>query len=346
MTAQKRTSPIEDMMMLASKLPWWGGILLALVSYLILHLIASRPVAPLGGPGQMGDFMAKSLVRTFAMFGQLILPVVFSVGAIISAINAARQKKLYDNVAARPDVSALNEISWQDFERLVSEYYRRRGFKVTHEGGNGHDGGIDLVLRQKSESYLVQCKQWRAYKVGVQPVREFYGVMASRRAAGGYFITSGEFTGEALAFARGLNLELVDGRKLRQMIDIARKVAALSNIPDEPQKTARTPVCPQCGAEMKTRVARQGSQAGKEFWGCVNYPKCKGTRPLEDTSRAGWVAPDASEQSSAVSVLEKRNCPQCGNEMTLRQFQSGPKSGQQFHACSICKKGWPVQQAG
>ncbi|WP_277059062.1 restriction endonuclease, partial [Trichlorobacter lovleyi] len=99
--------------------------------------------------------------------------------------------------------------------RLIAEYYRRSGFQVTREGGNGPDGGIDLVLRQKTETYLVQCKQWKAYKVGVQPVREFYGVMASRGAAGGYFVTSGEYTEEAKSFVLGLNVELVDGRKLR-----------------------------------------------------------------------------------------------------------------------------------
>ena len=42
-------------------------------------------------------------------------------------------------------------------------------------GGQGADGGIDLVLRKGSERFLVQCKQWRAYKVGVNVVRELYG---------------------------------------------------------------------------------------------------------------------------------------------------------------------------
>lgn len=32
--------------------------------------------------------------------------------------------------------------------------------------------------------------------------------------------------------------------------------------------------CPQCGGRLVPRVARQGSGAGKTFWGCSNYPKC------------------------------------------------------------------------
>ena len=32
--------------------------------------------------------------------------------------------------------------------------------------------------------------------------------------------------------------------------------------------------CPQRGGRLVPRVARQGSGAGKTFWGCSNYPKC------------------------------------------------------------------------
>jgi restriction system protein len=280
--ARKKASPIEDMIMIVSKLPWWAGLALSLGSYLVLHAIASRPVMPSAAtPGQLGDVVAKSLFTTMAMFGQFVLPIAFGFGALLSGISSLRQKKLYDKVATRPGVASLNEMSWADFERLVSEYYRRNGFQVTREGGNGPDGGIDLVLRQGNEKYLVQCKQWKAYKVGVQPVREFYGVMSSRGVAGGFFVTSGEYTDDAKSFAQGLNITLIDGRRLRQMIDVAGKsVAASVSSPISTQSEAASPVCPKCNSEMKRRVARQGANAGKEFWGCIAYPKCNGIRPI------------------------------------------------------------------
>lgn len=280
--ARKKKSPFEDMILIVSKLPWWVGLTLALVSYLILHAIASRQVMhATATPLQMGDAVAKGLITTMAMFGQFLLPIAFGFGALLSGITALRQKKLYEKVVARPGVAALNEMSWGNFERLVSEYYRRNGFQVAHEGGNGPDGGIDLVLRQKSETYLVQCKQWKAYKVGVQPVREFYGVMSARGVAGGYFVTSGEYTEEAKAFAQGLNIILIDGRKLREMIDVASKTILVA-APAPTLSAAPSPVCPKCSSEMKKRVARQGANAGNEFWGCVAYPKCNGTSPVLD----------------------------------------------------------------
>ena len=34
-------------------------------------------------------------------------------------------------------------------------------------------------------------------------------------------------------------------------------------------------VCPKCGAPMIRRKAAKGSNAGKEFYGCSNYPRCR-----------------------------------------------------------------------
>jgi restriction system protein len=50
--------------------------------------------------------------------------------------------------------------------------------------------------------------------VGVDVVRELYGVMAATGAAGGFVVTSGRFTEDAASFARGRNVMLVDGPKL------------------------------------------------------------------------------------------------------------------------------------
>jgi len=36
------------------------------------------------------------------------------------------------------------------------------------------------------------------------------------------------------------------------------------------------PNCPKCGAKMVLRTAKSGQKAGKQFWGCLNYPQCRG----------------------------------------------------------------------
>ena len=41
------------------------------------------------------------------------------------------------------------------------------------------------------------------------------------------------------------------------------------------QQDAESLVCPRCGAPMVKRKAKKGANAGKEFYGCSNYPKCR-----------------------------------------------------------------------
>ncbi|MBU5611679.1 restriction endonuclease [Geomonas azotofigens] len=338
MARKQRTSPIEDLVAVASKFPWWVSVVLAIVSYLTLHAMAARPIMPAtAAPGQMGDAAVKGLYVVLAMFGQIILPVAFLFAAVMSFFQSLKQRKLYETVKSRADVGALNEMSWGEFETLVAEHFKRKGFEVAREGGNGPDGGIDLVLRKGREKHLVQCKQWKAYKVSVQPVREFYGVMAAAGAAAGYFVTSGTFTEDAKAFVRGLNLELIDGQKLKSMIVQVVKVAPASSSPSVDPTVA--PPCPKCGAVMQIRVARKGANAGQKFWGCSIYPKCNGTQ-IVTVAGPTPTLPDAT----AVQPKEekKRNCPDCGSELVLRKFQSGPKEGQSFYGCLPCKKAWPA----
>jgi very-short-patch-repair endonuclease len=44
------------------------------------------------------------------------------------------------------------------------------------------------------------------------------------------------------------------------------------------------PQCPKCGAAMKLRIASKGANPGAKFWGCSNYPNCRGIIPIQDVS--------------------------------------------------------------
>ncbi len=37
------------------------------------------------------------------------------------------------------------------------------------------------------------------------------------------------------------------------------------------------PLCPICNSGMVVRIAKQGFNAGGEFWGCTKFPNCRGT---------------------------------------------------------------------
>ena len=48
----------------------------------------------------------------------------------------------------------------------------------------------------------------------------------------------------------------------------------------EQQKTA-IKSCPQCGSAMELRTAVMGTTAGKKFWGCTTFPRCRAIAALE-----------------------------------------------------------------
>ncbi len=124
---------------------------------------------------------------------------------------------------------------------------------------------------------------------GVDVVRELYGVMAAKGAAGGFVVTSGRFTEDAAGFANGRNVMLIDGPKLYGLIRQVQssKASALAQptatSPAEaamPVDAVSAPACPVCSMSMVKRTAKRGANAGSEFWGCSGYPACRGTRQI------------------------------------------------------------------
>lgn len=292
--ARKKTSPAEDIMDLVAMFPWWVGVVAAFVSYVVLHRMASPPKVVITNPGQVTDLMVTTWFAGIATIGQFILPILCLFGALGSFLKRKKREGLVTLVAAADDPASLRQMSWREFEMLVGEAFRLQGFQVTELGGNGADGGVDLVLRKDTEIHLVQCKQWKAFKVGVTTVRELFGVMAHKGATAGYVVTSGDFTADALSFARGKNLQLIDGPRLFQMIQMARRSMATKQggaasrrsgprlvhsvaAPTPAPASSSTPSCPRCTAAMVRRKARKGPNAGSYFWGCSRYPDCFGT---------------------------------------------------------------------
>lgn len=279
MVRNKKQNMFEDLTAIAASFPWWVGILLALVTYLFLHHYAVAVVALSLSPGQMGANVVHQLGKSLAMFGQYLVPLAFLIGAGISAYGRHKRTTLITGVKKASSANALNTMSWQEFEMLVGEAFRRKGYAVAETGGGRADGGVDLVLNKDGEKFLVQCKQWKALKVGVVTIRELYGVMAAGGAAGGFVVTSGVFTREAKAFAEGRNIELVDDAKLMSMIKQAQQQPRSSVVRTQLSAqistiAASNPCCPRCGSAMVKRAAKQD---GNAFWGCSTFPKCRGT---------------------------------------------------------------------
>jgi restriction system protein len=226
------------------------------------------PLVVLKGPLGTAFAGAARVLGVFAAVG-------IAVFAALAALHQWRARRLFDQ---QTGLESIRRLTWRDFERVIAEAYRRRGYTVTENGGGGADGGVDLVL-SKEGTVLVQCKQWQALRVGVKEVRELFGILTAEKAEGAILIASGLFTEEARAFAAGKPLELIDGTGLLTLIGTTQDGASppASRTPSLRPAQSSAPACPRCGQAMVLRTAQQGPRAGSQFWGCSKYPSCRGT---------------------------------------------------------------------
>jgi len=293
MMRRKKRGAADDLFSIAAAIPWGAGLVLAVVSYFFIHHYAVAEVPIAIATNQVGQMVAGQLVKSLATYGQYLVPFIFLAGALASFLGRKKREALVRDAAEGNSAEVVRKMSWQDFELFVGEIFRMRGFSVAESGGGGADGGIDLTLRKGKEVFLVQCKRWREFKVPVNVIRELYGVMAAQGAAGGFVITSGVFTTDAQSFAKGRNIELVDGEALEKMLIASSKLAANNHItpktseqvvvpaPETAVVSDTNPACPRCGIPMIQRVAKKGPTTGQLFWGCAEFPKCTGVRKFE-----------------------------------------------------------------
>lgn len=192
-------------------------------------------------------------------------------------------------VAVPAGVALLEGMSWHQFELLAAEGFRHRGYVVSETGGRG-GRAVDMVIARGVERFLVDCKPWRSRAVGVAPLRELQALVLSRQAAGGFVLTSGVFTAEAVRFSEACNIRLIDGDRLRDLLHareektqpvVVRRLGPFLDSTLTPMDWhVRYPPCPLCGGAMVERVASQGPLAGRRVLACNHHPLCEGTREL------------------------------------------------------------------
>ena len=274
--ARRRKENLVEVLM---HLPWQAGIIVGLLGFVFFrwglawYFNSSSNQYTKGVGAGISQGALEPVAWLFLGIGLL--------GAGLSVWRAKDRSKLLDE---QTGLDSLRAMSWQQFERVVGEAYRRLGYQIEETGQGGADGGIDLLLRKGGVTTLVQCKQWRNQKIGIAVVREMYGLMVHHRASAVKIVCTGIFTSECEAFAVGKPLELVDGHALLNLVGLVRvqSPASVPKLHSSPTpvaaaatKVQRTsPDCPKCGVPM---VEKSNRATGQQFWGCTSYPKCRGT---------------------------------------------------------------------
>lgn len=273
--ARRRESGIE---VLAS-MSWRISFVLGIVAFITIRYGIGWYLSTVDSP--VGQGMGKLLsAGAYAPFAWFALAVCW-IAALASFVGSRRRSHLLEQ---QTGLESLRAMSWREFEMLVGEAFRRRGYVIQETGLGGADGGIDLIMRKGGQTILVQCKQWKTQRVDVKIVREMYGLLAHHGASEVKIVAVGDYTADAQCFAQGKPIDLIHGEALLAMV----REGQTPSPPRTPKTTnshvvsaaadsahAAPPVCPKCGGAM---IRRSNRRTKEPFWGCTKYPACRGTR--------------------------------------------------------------------
>lgn len=116
----------------------------------------------------------------------------------------------------------LRALSPYQFEDLVGDFYRNRGFNV-EVTSRARDEGVDVIARRPSDvgtdHLIIQCKHYPEGTVGSPEVRNLIGAWQDHpKANRAVMVTSGKFSQNAIDLANRNNIDLIDGSLLCQIL--------------------------------------------------------------------------------------------------------------------------------
>lgn len=128
-------------------------------------------------------------------------------------------------------LTAVMEHSPAFFERLVIDLLLKMGYGGSFDSSGmvvGHSGdeGIDGIIREDKLGFsniYIQAKRWdpNTMTVGRPEIQKFVGALAGQGASKGLFITTAQFTKEAINYAAkqlAAKIVLVDGHQLTKLM--------------------------------------------------------------------------------------------------------------------------------
>lgn len=177
------------------------------------------------------------------------------------------------NKPTKWDIHLLKELEWKRFEIICTEYLKLQN-RNAHMTGIGADGGVDIRITDDSgnTTAIAQCKAYND-PIKVNQIREFYGTMMHEKVETGFFLTTSNYTKDAESFALDKKIFLIRGNEIVHFFNKLEDDKKTWLLEMATAGDYTTPTCPNCDIKL---VQRHGN-AGRKFWGCRNYPKCKTT---------------------------------------------------------------------
>lgn len=113
------------------------------------------------------------------------------------------------------------------FERLVLDVLVAMGYGVSNKDSakvtqKSNDGGIDGIINEDAlglDRIYLQAKRYKdGSSIGRKEIQSFVGALAGEGATKGVFITTSNFSTQAMDYAKNQNIILIDGEYLTKLM--------------------------------------------------------------------------------------------------------------------------------
>lgn len=203
----------------------------------------------------------------------------------------------------------------RQFEDAIAELFRKLGYKVAQTPFS-NDGGKDAIAWKDGKKFLIECKRYQEDKnVGRRDVQIFHSAVIDAKAEEGFFVTTGSYAHTAVEYAKKHQIKIYDSKSLPWLVSQAYGSSnaistaevmcydcgntiflplghttpsgtcenghevlmniTLADLGVQHLYEPEIPNCPRCNSTMK-----KVNRFGRQFWGCSQFPKCRGTRYL------------------------------------------------------------------
>jgi len=205
------------------------------------------------------------------------LVIFICINSLVYYFQLLKERKIRSS-----SIEKINHMSGIEFEEYLHAILKKLGYKVFLTETTG-DFGADLILQKDGIKTVVQAKRYKG-SVGIKAVQEIFGAKSYYDAQDAWVITNSYYTKAAKALALKSNVRLLNRNSLIELaLDAGIQPTTLyqtNNIKNEASKTEliekNSKQCPICSNEMVIRNGKHG-----RFYGCSNFPVCRGTLPYQ-----------------------------------------------------------------
>lgn len=207
-----------------------------------------------------------------------------ALAAVLSAVYLWLVRRPQTENAA--GLRAVADLRWREFAAVVGQAMQQRGLRDAVQANE--TGSNQMVMTDGDSRWLLSCKHGMAYQLGAASVEELAAAMDLAGARNGILLTEGRAERDALAAAADRGIEVIDGRRLWQLLKPFMPAETTARIENAANAQARRHTLIALGGSLALGLVLAVLPPHRDLAGST----AAGTAPVGDTApRAAALAP-------------------------------------------------------